>query len=659
MDFAYKVPKEARAQVLAKKNKEEIEESPFEEVEEFIPDILKTLHNDWAKAGGPQNEDEQHLFDHLPKFIESLIKGDDVSTMMKDPDVHGIVLKIVNNPQQKESSFDKVAIPGADEALIAGEIALAPEEAALAGEAIDAAAPVIENVADEAGNFGSKILNWGGKELGKGALHGIEDLLGGGKGGQGGQQQGPIDPQQEANQVISSFDRSLIEDDAGILVYAAKDLRMEQLREQVRASLEAWANSSNDTEDPDSLPPSQYAIWWALYNAATTASDVATLAGILSSVPIKYHKQGTPQIEVPDGQGGTKTQTGLSPSPNPDEMNEAKQALPVTINPNGSQPESAGSEDNYIPGAFSSVRVPEFLKFANINWKLAAAESLTGGNPANPSMSPLVTENNPITNPSQMLTPSDNSHVGDLANALNITNIAPGSHPSLSDATLSNPSNPVNQFGAAPTSVATSLTTPNGSSSQSPTQSINSTTTGVNISPPEYETPTSAGGYPLGQSPGWRASSAETKENIGGETLTNGEIIDPEVEEGDGKTNKLHVGSVYELSSEKYSVAELVKVASIEEEGVVVETLKEGIKFFVTAADQPTFIEKTASMVSTREQDLLINEQGIARNLDRVELKNSHYENEFPDFYSKLTDVIDYSRPLSNSLLFDDGSLFL
>jgi hypothetical protein len=64
-------------------------------------------------------------------------------------------------------------------------------------------------------------------------------------------------------------------------------------------------------------------------------------------------------------------------------------------------------------------------------------------------------------------------------------------------------------------------------------------------------------------------------------------------------------------------------------------------------------------MLSSREQDSLINETGTARNLSDVRLSDSHYEDEYPKFHEKLIEAFDHSRPLSNASLFDDNSLFL
>lgn len=130
-----------------------------------------------------------------------------------------------------------------------------------------------------------------------------------------------------------------------------------------------------------------------------------------------------------------------------------------------------------------------------------------------------------------------------------------------------------------------------------------------------------------------------------------------DIRDEDGNT--VHVGHVYELKEEDFDTPELVKVASIEGNGVVVEALDTGIRFFIGDKNNSAFISKTASMISSREQQQLVEESGIARNLDKVVLDNSHYESEYPDFYSNIREVANFEAPLSNSLVFDDSSLFM
>jgi hypothetical protein len=527
----------------------------------------------------------------------------------------------------------------------------------------------------------------------------------------------------------NTMHRASVEDDAGILVYAAKDLRMEQLREQVRASLEAWANSSNDPQNPESLPQGAFAVWWALYNAATKADDIATLSGILAAVPEMYHTQGVPQVEVPNNSGGSDTQTGLAAAPNPMEMNEAKEAQPLTFNPGGSQPEQPGkSPGNLIPGALSSVQHIGAWKIADMSGMQAnmpAPGIPAGAAPPVPSVPPTTAEttgamgdqtNQQITHQMNFLPANPVNSTQVQAPDPNVQQMATGPAGQLLKGTSPAGSN-VSGFARSMTSNAKESNwqiiadiapppMPGGmmlpgmmapqqvlpqqptqsTQEQQTTQSTNSGFAGSELKQNPQQTQqmvnkqqqqpfSTAPNRPIlttdgqmeGNNPSGARISADTSvipnkeqpDNMP-ETLDEEKTIDPhevaKIQDKEGKA--IEVGAVYELSNEDYS-PELVRVASIQENGVVIQTLDTGMQFFVTENEQPQFIQKKASMLSSREQDSLINETGTARNLSDIRLSDSHYEDEYPKFHEKLIEAFDHSRPLSNASLFDDDSLFL
>jgi len=677
-------------------------------------------------------------------------------------------------------------VPGAGEAA---DVALAPEEVALLGETglagdvgalsgdVDAAAkegeqaiqdiakPVegeVGAVAKDAENSSwfKKALKWAGEGVaGSAILHAIKGGLGGGSGG--GQSSGggggmgltydPVaagvisggnmfDPMRTIGKVYYSehipdnlieeerntMHRASVEDDAGILVYAAKDLRMEQLREQVRASLEAWANSSNDPQNPESLPQAAFAVWWALYNAATKADDIATLSGILAAVPEMYHTQGVPQVEVPNASGGSDTQTGLAAAPNPMEMNDAKEAQPLAFNPGGSQPEQPGqSPGNLIPGALSSVQRVGAWKIADMSGMQAnmpAPGIPAGAAPPVPSVPPTTAETtgamgdqtnqttthqmnylpaNPV-NSTQVQAPDPNvqqaptgptgqmlkgtspagSNIGGFARAM--TSNAKESNWQIVADVAPPPMLPGMMGMMSPQQILPqqpSQSTEEMSNAQSTNQGFAGSELKQNqpaqMTQTQHQQPfsTAQQAHPIltsdgqfeGTNPqGTRISSDtsvipnkeqpdEMSENIDQEKTTDPHEI-TKIKDKEGKV--IEVGAVYELSNEDYS-PELVRVASIRENGVVVQTLDTSMQFFVTSNEKPQFIQKKASMLSSREQDSLINETGTARNLSDVRLSDSHYEDEYPKFHEKLIEAFDHSRPLSNASLFDDDSLFL
>ena len=784
MDFAYRIPKEARGRAIIAND----QDMDFAKDEDMIPHILRGLHEKWLKeeAAGCQDPIEANFFQHLPQFIRHLELKTPPEDMLQDPAVRHVLMGLDDSPLQKKAA---VKLGGAAaEAVLPFLEALAPAAEAVA-PAAEAAATDAESVAanDEAAAAAKKAeqdaidkappkepekgkpgIFSKAKTLVEGALggagiagmagHAIQGILGGGGGG--GAVSG-LNVDQQGEGIISSegtgntlqslgkvyysdpfldnlieeerttMHRASVEDDAGILVYAAKDLRMEQLREQVRASLEAWANSSNDPQNPESLPQSAFAVWWALYNAATKADDIATLSGILAAVPEMYHTQGVPQIEVPNASGGSDTQTGLAAAPNPMEMNEAKEAQPLAFNPGGSQPEQPGqSPGNLIPGALSSVQRVSAWKIADMSGMQAnmpAPGIPAGAAPPVPSVPPTTAETtgvagdqtnqaithqmnylpaNPV-NSTQVQAPDPNvqqtttgptgqmvkgtspsgSNVAGFARSMTASSnwkiVAAGMPMGMPGAMLGgmNPAMMANMQGqpGQPQQPDQSVAeqTQNQSTNQGfagselkqgqPPHVVNTQQQPSFATSQQARPITTMDGQPEASSPSAQRISADTsvipnkeQPNEMPESIDEEKTTDPheiaKIKDKEGKV--IEVGAVYELSNEDYS-PELVRVASVQENGVVVQTLDTGIQFFVTENEQPQFIQKKASMLSSREQDSLINETGTARNLSDVRLSDSHYEDEYPKFHEKLIEAFDHSRPLSNASLFDDDSLFL
>ena len=799
MDFAYRIPKEARGRAIVANQ----EEMNFASDENMLPHLLRELHEKWLKeeAAGCQDPTEANFFQHLPQFIRHLELKTPPEDMLQDPAVHHVLMGLDDSPLQKKAAVklgygflfnlgedaagaaatDVAGAAATDAASVAERDAAAAAAKKAEQDAIDKAAqePNPEEPNPEEPGKGKNNPNIPpttpgifskAKKLVEGAIgiagiagiagRAIQGILGSGSGGAGGGTGlsynpegvgGPISSEgtPDAQSVVSKTHyshsipdnlieeerntmehRASVEDDAGILVYAAKDLRMEQLREQVRASLEAWANSSNDPQNPESLPQSAFAVWWALYNAATKADDIATLSGILAAVPEMYHTQGVPQVEVPNASGGSDTQTGLAAAPNPMEMNEAKEAQPLAFNPGGSQPEQPGkSPGNLIPGALSSVQRVSAWKIADMSGMQAnmPAPGIPAGAapPPVPSVPPTTAETtgamgdqtnqqithqmnflpaNPV-NSTQVQAPDPNVQqmaTGPTGQVFKETSPAGSNVAGFARSMTSNAKESNWQIVAdiAPPTMPPGMMPPGmmtpqqvlpqqptqSTEEQQTTQSTNSGFAGSELTQNPKQTQqmvnkqqqqpfSTAPNHPIlttdGQmeanNPSGARISADTsvipnkeQPNDMPENLDEEKTTDPhevaKIQDKEGKV--IEVGAVYELSNEDYS-PELVRVASIQENGVVVQTLDTGMQFFVTENEQPQFIQKKASMLSSREQDSLINETGTARNLSDVRLSDSHYEDEYPKFHEKLIEAFDHSRPLSNASLFDDDSLFL
>lgn len=131
----------------------------------------------------------------------------------------------------------------------------------------------------------------------------------------------------------------------------------------------------------------------------------------------------------------------------------------------------------------------------------------------------------------------------------------------------------------------------------------------------------------------------------------------------DSEGTPLQVGKSYKMTSNTYSVPDIVTVLNTQGDNLTVHiSNQEGgfeTKISNTPKEQYNF-EKIGSSLSNREQKDLIDEEGIARNLDRLNLSYSHYEDEYPNFFSSIADFNDSSKPLSNlSILEEDHLLFM
>lgn len=531
MDFAYKVPENIRKEALAREEEEFSQEAPFEDLAS-LPQELEKMYQEWSEAGGPDDEDDandHHLFEHLPELIERLMNDEDVQSLMQDPNMNKIVFTVVDNPKRKEAGLmgdvggaigdvakgaEGLAKNPAVDAGLLGAAGLglmatgvgAPEGAALEGlaaadvagagaaaaspmvagvpaaEAVSATAPEVAATSDVAsgGGMANSIRGalggaWNklppgmqqGAQMGVG-MHGVNDLMG--AGGGGGQQQAPPDQGLPGYiSPISSNWRSEPEEGTGILIYAAKDPRLEQFREQVRASLESWANSSNDERDPNYMKPDQYAVWYALYGSATSADSVEKLVVILGAIPPQYHTQGVPQTTQVGEGGEAETTLGVPATPSPKEMSESTNINPPTMTPAGqvqqSGPEQPGkSPGNLIPGALSSVqkKIPDYLDLG-LDWRLAADLSgLASGAVPDPSASGILQASPYVSGPMPQAAPFLPRGANDPTElnqnpALPVPRDAGPTNPSAAmtpAAQLTNPTAPVNQFGAVPAGAA-------------------------------------------------------------------------------------------------------------------------------------------------------------------------------------------------------------
>lgn len=637
MRFAYKIPDTDRSAIFSKDSQPDENEDV-----QGLPELLEQIHKEWAKQGGPQSEEETALFGALPKLMKAI--QDPSIDGHNDPDIAHMIVVLKGqslNPQAVMASIEKEAfLP----ALAAG---LGLAEGAGIGAMAGAAA--------------QKALPFAAKGMG---IHALMGMGGGGEGGGG--EAIATDP----TDVYASF-RGSLEDDAGTLHYAIRvDRELEALRAQVIAALNAWSNNFWKTDDQagdqpspedlaplmatgavklaigedgslappidpmpglpeeeapnktESLNPDQLkAVWWSLLNAAKNAESIAELVLILQAIPDKYHDAVNmmPQMTPGDDSGGGAE--GLpSNTPAPGENGGTP----------GSQPQTGDVQTNLIPGALSSV-----ISNLGIEWKEATNVGTTGM--PDPFSSPVS------GNPDQSGTWINNK-------AIELQGLGMDPATAHAQAAMMYGQQNAAQQGSTPAGPAMQTQV-----AQTPSVSPIADTTGELYSGQDHN-------LPAGHTAA--ISNIEKEMPMGLESVE--AIPVDEVENWkDAEGVPLKEGKTYKMTTDQYDVPDVVRVVASTPEGLIlhIENGKGGYEIKVGEQEKRKSnfrFEKIAHALSTEQQKDLVLEEGIARNLDKLNLAHSHYESEYPNFHSSVREFLDPNIPLSNlSLLEDDSLLFI
>lgn len=662
MDFAYKMPNQDRAKIFLSSEEPNEGDEGLENLPDALQQILEAFNEN-----GTGDDFEATIHSAIPDLIESI----------SNPDVDGnerpavarlvVMLNGDNGPSfdTKEASFDKESfLP-----LLMGGLGLA--EGAGLGAIAGAAA--------------KKALPFVGK--GMAVNMGMNALTGGGD-----QSQGIMNDPSDVYAHVKRWD---VQDDAGTLHYAEKiDKELEALRQQVLAALNAW---SNDDQSP--MGEMLKADWWTKLDAAKNADSIAQLVLLLQSVPEQYHNaiQMMPNSDMGTGGDGLPDQL---PSTNLFSNGPAAEA-------GGSQPETGDMQGNLIPGALSSVKKGEsnwdtqevdrwisndevlynefsrarnpqamkelwaelmggneytqdidldqvdwyaifedlhaeddyqteedtnFLNDLGIKWtKVESNSNMTGLSVPDPYSSP--TSGNPdqsntwINTKAQELIGTGMDSASAFAQAAMLFGQQQGQEQGLAMQTQSQPLDSTSSIGDTTTEVYQ-----NGQPHNLPS----ATTASTEMSTIEKEVPMGledAEAIPVKDIQNWKDSEG--------------------VPLKEGQTYKMTAG---------YDIPDVVRVIGSYPGGIRlhIENGQGGYEVNVNDLEQRKSnyrFEKMAHALSSNEQLSIIEEGGVARNLDRLNLSHSHYEDEFPNFHSSVERFLDTTIPLSNTSILEDDSL--
>lgn len=446
--------------------------------------------------------------------------------------------------------------------------------------------------------------------LGKGlAVAGLGNMMGG-----GGSEQVPVEP----TDVYASF-RSKTEDDAGTLHFAIRvDRELEALRAQVIAALNAWANGGADGGSP--MSPEVKAVWWSQLDAAKNADSISQLVLILQGIPQQFHNaiDMMPSGGIDEDGNPTNGLPENTPSPG------------IESNPAGSQPETGDVQTNLIPGALSSV-----IKDLGIDFK----ES---------NNMPGVSVPDPFSSPASGTPDQTTSWINQKALELQGTGMDPTQ--AFSQAAMLFAQQQGGNQNQQPGPAGQTQT------QQTPAVSPIADTTSELYTDVSHNLPSAH-----------TAAEFSTIEKEMPMELDQAELLNKEDinDWQDAEGTPLKHGQTYKMTTDKYDVPDLVRVVASTPEGLVlhVENGKGGYEIKVGEKEKRSSnirFEKFAHSLSDVQQKDLVLEEGIARNLDRLNLSHSHYESEYPNFHSNVKEFLDVSIPLSNvSLLEDDSLLFI
>lgn len=677
MDFAYKMPNQDRAKIFL--SSEETNEG--DEGLENLPDALQQILEAFNE-NGTSDDFEATIHSAIPDLIESI----------SNPDIDGnerpavarlvVMLNGDNGPSfdTKEASFDKESfLP-----LLMGGLGLAEGAGlgAIAGAAAKKALPFI----------------------GRGMA--VNALMGGGD-----QSQGIMNDPSDVYAHVKRWD---VQDDAGTLHYAEKiDKELEALRQQVLAALNAW---SNDDQSP--MGEMLKADWWTKLDAAKNADSIAQLVLLLQSVPEQYHNaiqmmpnsdMGTGGDGLPDQlpstnlfsngpaaeAGGSQPETGdMQGNLIPGALSSVKKAtVEVTINspldfnqikdielglsewlgdvesagsgPNGRElswnisnpydvqdaemkinmffqteyPDVDFNVESNTDGATNNEMMisdedSDWLKSIGdgIKWtKVESNSNMTGLAMPDPYSSP--TSGNPdqsntwINTKAQELIGTGMDSASAFAQAAMLFGQQQGQEQGLAMQTQSQPLDPTSSIGDTTTEVYQ-----NGQPHNLPS----ATTASTEMSTIEKEVPMGledAEAIPVKDIQNWKDSEG--------------------VPLKEGQTYKMTAG---------YDIPDVVRVIGSYPGGIRlhIENGQGGYEVNVNDLEQRKSnyrFEKMAHALSSNEQLSIIEEGGVARNLDRLNLSHSHYEDEFPNFHSSVERFLDPTIPLSNTSILEDDSL--
>lgn len=425
---------------------------------------------------------------------------------------------------------------------------------------------------------------------------GLGMMLGGGGGGQQ-QMAPPINP----TDVYASYEPELrgnLEIDS-FQYRTAKDPDIEGLRTQVVNALKAWGASQT-------IPTDENSKWWQMMDHAKSAEGIASLSLIMGGIPEEYQNAGqssAPQnAPVVDDQGNMVDNGG-----NGNPTTPAPEAIPAAdLGPqSGGGDDTGGAASGGIPGTFSSVKessIEDILEELPGQWKIAELV-------ADPAQAVALmqdgTQQNMTPLPQQWKQQFEQSAQGPQQQQ------DPQANAAMNAIDLESQGVPKDKADLAATmgmGVNTPQVAPNTANPTAPEQNL---------------------------------PSMRTAEWLD----VNGEPLQP--------------GEHYMMTSDGFDVPDTVHVMSHVGDNlkVQIDNGRDGVTLEMGPQHKQTsrFRFERLAMVSANEQRVLIDEDGVARNLDRLNLSNSHYEAEYPDFIASISGE-QQNLPLSNvALLAEDN----